>query len=51
MHIQRNWEQLIELNENQVEFINSIRGKEAFLKRVAADFLRKTNNNETKKNT
>ena len=51
IRIQRNLTQLIELNENHVEFINSIHGKDAFLKRVAADFLRKKKNYETKTST
>jgi len=48
IRIKRSPEQIIELNENHIEFINSMRGRDAFLKRIAADFLRKKKNYESK---
>lgn len=48
--IKRNWKQVVEMNESQVKFINAIRGKDAFLKRVADDFIRKKKDYEFRKN-
>jgi len=49
IHIHRNPEQSIEINENQVDFIRAIQSKDTFLKRAAADFLRKKKIYEVKK--
>jgi len=51
INIKRKPEQSLELNENQVEFIISIRGKDDFLKKAAADFLRKKKQYETQRRT
>lgn len=49
INIRRTPEQIIEINDNQVEFINSIRGKKEILKRAAADFLRKKRQHEAER--
>ena len=51
IRIQRTPDELIDINHNQVEFLYSIRGNEAFLKHVADDFLRKKRNHKTAKNS
>ena len=47
MRVKREPEQLLEINENQAEFIIPLRGRDEFLKRAAADFLRKKKQHET----
>lgn len=47
--IKRSAGQMIRMNENQAGFINQLRGRDAFLKRAAADFLRKKKIYEAKR--
>ncbi len=49
--ITRTPEEILHIQENQLHFINAIRGEKAFLRRVAADFIKKKNQHESSKST